>query len=285
MRSVGAAQAGALVAALSLACGSRPVARPPAAPAKSSGSPSASAAPLAPPAGAAATERFEETVEALEVPGFLPSLIVTPSSGGPSPVVVVAHGAGGAPEPHCDFYRALVRGRAFILCTRGRSIDRFLPEGERGYFYDGHHELGKELRAALDALAARHGARVDRERTVYAGFSQGASMGILALQQGAQTEARAQGILLVEGGFAEWTVALAQKLRDEGARRVALVCGRPVCKEDADRSAGWIRRGGLEVDVLYAEGAGHTYGGEVAPLVADAFQWIVADDPRWRASP
>jgi dienelactone hydrolase len=224
----------------------------------------------------------EARAEALEVDGFLPAVLVMPATDRVAPVVIVAHGAGGRPEPHCDFYRRLVRGRGFILCTRGHPIDARVPADEAAYFYDGHVELGKEVRAALDALLARYGSRVDLERSVYAGFSQGASMGILALQQGVAPDARVRGILLVEGGWREWTIALAEKLSSEGVRRVAIVCGRLVCKTESDQSANWIRRGGLEAEVLYAPGAGHTYDGAVAPLVADAWRWIVDDDPRWQ---
>ena len=39
-------------------------------------------------------------------------------------------------------------------------------------------------------LATKYGDRVDRERIVYAGYSQAASMGILYLQQGGATEAK-----------------------------------------------------------------------------------------------
>jgi predicted esterase len=269
-----------LSALMAVDCSGSVVSRAP----DSDGRGAASTAPLSAATATAPPEEVtEERVEALEVEGFPPSVVVVPATDRPAPVVVVGHGAGGRPEPHCDFYRALVRGRGFILCTRGRSMDAHLPESERGYFYDGHIELGKEVRAAVAALVRRYGARVDLERSVYAGFSQGATMGILALQQGVAPDARVGGILLVEGGWREWTVALAQKLADEGVRRVAIVCGQTVCKEEGDRSVGWIRRGGLEVELLHAPGAGHTYGGAVAPLVGEAWRWIVEGDPRWAA--
>ncbi len=274
----------ASLAVLLLGCGG-PVASPP--PGIGASEDIASSEPLAVMAAAEAAESNdagEERVEPLEVPGFLPSVVVVPATSRPAPVVIVGHGAGGRPEPHCDFYRKLVRGRGFIVCTRGRSIDALIPEGERGYFYDGHVELGKEVRAVIGALQGRYGERVDLDRSVYAGFSQGATMGILALQQGVAPDARVRGVLLVEGGWAEWTIALAEKLSREGVRRVAIVCGRPICKEEGERSAGWIRRGGLEAEVLEAKGAGHTYGGAVAPLVADAWQWIVEGDPRWASA-
>lgn len=276
-----------LVALATLGCSGATPAQPSASSALGARAPegttSVTSAQLAPSAASAdpVVTPVEERVEALEVPGFPASVVVLPTTRGKAPVLIVAHGAGGRPEPHCDFYRKLVRGRGFILCTTGRSMDALLPESERGYFYDGHIELGKELRAAVAALERTYGDRVDLDHRVYAGFSQGATMGILALQQGAAPDARVRGVLLVEGGWAEWTVALARKLASEGVRRVAIVCGRPVCKEEGDRSAGWIRRGGLEAQVLHAPGAGHTYGGAVAPLVGDAWRFIVEDDPRW----
>lgn len=222
-------------------------------------------------------------MELLDVPGFEPSVVVTPATtDAHAPLIIVAHGAGGRPEPHCERYRELVQGRAFILCTRGRALDRQLPPDQRGYFYDGHHELGKEVRLALEALEARYGDRVDRSRTIYAGYSQGATMGILYLQQGGATDAHVSGILLVEGGSAEWSIALSAKLRREGVGRVAIVCGQASCYRAAKTSRAWMERGGLEVTIDYAQGAGHTYGGPVAPLVEEAFDWIVATDERWK---
>jgi hypothetical protein len=243
------------------------------APVASSPAASASAAVAAPPP--------REHVEALEVPGFPPAVVVTPSHDRPAPVVIVAHGAGGRPEPHCDRYRQLVKGRAFILCTRGRASNKHLPEPERGYFYDGHPELGKEVRLALAALGDRYGARVDLQRTLYGGYSQGATMGILYLQQGGAPETKVAGVLLVEGGAAEWTVGVAKKLASEGVRKVAIVCGQVKCARAANTSRPWLEKGGLAVRVSYAQAGGHTYGGDVAPLVEAAFAWLIEGDERF----
>lgn len=226
---------------------------------------------------------IESRTERLEVQGFAPSVVVTPSTDRRgAPLVIVGHGAGGRPEPHCERYKELVRGRGFILCTAGRAMDKQLPEEERGYFYDGHHELGKEVVLALDALAKRYGDWVDLQGSIYGGYSQGATMGILYLQQGGAVEAKTAGILLVEGGSAEWTIGLAKKLKREGVRRVEIVCGQTSCAKAAKMSKAWITKAELDVATSYAEGAGHTYGGPVAPLVEQAFDRLVADDPRWR---
>jgi hypothetical protein len=195
----------------------------------------------------------------------------------------VTHGAGGRPEPHCDHYDAIVAGRAFILCTAGRPIGKHLPEEERGYFYDGHHELGREVVAAIEAAKARYGSRLDATGAIFAGYSQGASMGLLFLHEKKENAALFSRALFVEGGSADWNVALSERMRDAGLTRVAIVCGQRSCKDSADQSKVWMKRGGLDLRLDYAPGAGHTYGGAVAPLVEAAFAWLIEQDPRFDA--
>jgi hypothetical protein len=195
----------------------------------------------------------------------------------------VTHGAGGRPEPHCDRYDELVAGRAFILCTAGRPIGKHLPEEERGYFYDGHHELGREVIAAIEAAKARYGSRLDTSGAIFAGYSQGASMGLLFLHEKKENAALFSRALFVEGGSADWNVALSERMREAGLTRVAIVCGQKSCKDSADQSKVWMKRGGLDLRLDYAPGAGHTYGGAVAPLVEAAFAWLIEHDPRFSA--
>jgi hypothetical protein len=221
-------------------------------------------------------------VEALDVPGYLPSVLVAPADrGAPAPVVVVTHGAGGRPEPHCARYAELSRGEAFVLCTRGRTMNATLPPDDRGYFYDGHIELGNEVEAALGALASAYGARADLDAITFAGFSQGASMGILFLEQGGARAAHVRRILLVEGGAGDWTIDLASRLAKDGVDRVAIVCGQRSCHEKSERSMRWIEKAGLAAFSRYAEGAGHTDGGAVRPLVDEAWAWLVDGDERF----
>jgi predicted esterase len=240
-------------------------------------------APASASASASASPISVETgpVE-IEVPGFPPAYVLVPSpSKRPKPLVIVTHGAGGRPEPHCEFYAEFVKDRAFILCTRGRAMERHLPEPERGYFYDGHHELGKEVLAAIDAAEARWGDRLDHERAIFAGYSQGASMGLLFLHGKREFAARFSRALFVEGGSADWNVALSRQMREAGLTRVAIVCGQTSCKKTADQSLRYMEQGGLERLLRYAAGAGHTYGGPVAPHVEAAFAWLVEGDERF----
>lgn len=197
------------------------------------------------------------------------------------PLLIATHGAGGTPEAHCERWLALIETRAFILCTRGRETDRFLPPDQRGYFYDGHIELGKEVVRAVAALEKKFEGRVDVTRATYAGFSQGASMGALFIHQSREYAAMFGRVILVEGGAKEWTVSAAERLRDVGAR-VAVFCGQASCNQDARHSLKWMQRAGLDARVLYANGAGHTYGGEVGRQIEDARAWLFEGDARWQ---
>ncbi|MFO0552737.1 MAG: hypothetical protein U0271_30375 [Polyangiaceae bacterium] len=243
--------------------------------------PSASAPSSASVASVAPAVDDDSGFTELEVDGYKPSLVFVPHPGRAAPVIIVTHGAGGRPEPHCKRYRELAGDSAFLLCTAGRTIDVHQAPEQRRYFYDGHQELGREVVAALQALEARYGERVDPERRIFAGYSQGATMGILALEQGVAASAKIRRILLVEGGSHEWNIAIANRLHEDGVDRVAIVCGQTSCREAQEQSVRWMKKGGLDVRPSYAPGAGHTYEGTVAPLVDDAFAWLVDDDPRF----
>jgi predicted esterase len=213
----------------------------------------------------------------LAVPGFLPAVVwMPPSRERVYPLLVATHGAGGVPEADCEEWKYWVGTRAFILCPRGKGI---VASGAWGYYYPDHHALDREVVAAVDALrAAPTGARVDTDRAVYTGFSQGATMGALMMRaQGA----RFPRLVLVEGGFAEWTVGIARKYRAAGGERVLLVCGTNGCATRARRSAEWLTRAGLEAIAEHAQGAGHTTGGPVADAIGRRLDWVLEGDARW----
>ncbi len=238
-----------------------------------------SSAQPAPPHGAA-PER--STWALLPVEGFESAVVVEPPDDGRvRPLVVVTHGAGGRPEAHCERWEEIVGSSAFIACTRGRGMNTHLPEPERGYFYDGHHELGRELDESFVALERRYGARLDTRAAIFAGYSQGAAMGILALHEKPERAARFGGVLLVEGGTGDWNVALSERMLRLGVRRVAFVCGQASCIDAAQTSKPWLARAGLPLRVDYARGAGHTYRGAVGQLVEQAYAWVIEGDTRF----
>ena len=234
----------------------------------------AGGATLAPLAG--------EAFVALAVEGYRAAVVAVPlGAGSPRPLLVVTHGAGGRPEPHCAFWRALLGPRGFILCPRGTLLGSLAEPSEQGFFYRDHHALEREVAAAMAALRARYGGYLDERAPLYAGFSQGATMGALAFVKRPAVFAR---LVLMEGGVGEadeWTINGARAFGEGGGERVLLACGRPSCFLAAQRTLTYLAKAGVAGRVVHGVGAGHTYGGAVEAAVKGALPWITEGDSRW----
>jgi predicted esterase len=217
-----------------------------------------------------------EVVE-LEVPGFLPSVLVLPASDEPRPLFVVAHGAGDKPEWQCEWWEAALESRAVILCLRGSAM--FPRDPNTGFYFRDHHALGRELGAAVAAARALHAHRIAEGPLVFAGFSQGAIMGALIAQDRAPLFER---LILVEGGYDEWNVSGARRLGPKA--RVLFACGQEYCASRARRSMGWLARAGIPARLEHAPRGGHTYAGQVGERVRAALPWLLDGDARFRAT-
>jgi hypothetical protein len=234
----------------------------------------------------------------LEVPGFGAAVVSLPMGAtSPRPLLVATHGAEDLPEEHCALWRSVVGDAGFVLCPRGALVSAYVAPADRRYFYPNHEALGENVRHAVVALRERFAGYVDLARPMYAGFSQGATMGSLFLSRtpsfargasrGAEVKSSEEEIaftraILVEGGFEEWDLRASRAFAHAGGDRVAFACGRAKCLEGAQKCATFLRQAAVETLVVSAAGAGHTYGGAVAREVAKAFRWIAEDDPRWR---
>ena len=167
----------------------------------------------------------------LYVTGYGNAIVSVPSEArGARPVLVAAHGAGGRPSWQCEVWGKIVNHRGFVLCPQGTRMNW---DPYQGFFFRHHHALEKEVLAALEALRERFGQRVANGPVVYAGFSQGATMGALMVVKHPRIFQR---LVLVEGGEAEWDVPTAIRFRQGGGLRVLLVCGRRACTERAKTS-------------------------------------------------
>ncbi|MET0790329.1 MAG: alpha/beta hydrolase [Polyangiaceae bacterium] len=212
---------------------------------------------------------------ALEVPDFSASLVRLPEAGGKVPVLVVTHGAGGTAEAHCELWARIVKNKALLLCVRGRARG---PNPADGEYYPDHPTLERETFAALGALRARFPERIADGPVLYAGFSQGATMGALMLVDHAQEVTR---LVLVEGGFADWSVARARSFRERGGQRVLFVCGRKECAGPAKNSAYWFKLAGVPARVEYVPGAGHSHDERVEARIVATLPWLLEGDARW----
>lgn len=200
----------------------------------------------------------------LEVPGFLPAVLFVPPGTARRPLVVAAHGAGGSPEWDCEYWRRLTAGTRFVLCLRGKSMG-----SGGGFYYQNEHALEAELVAAERALRASE-PRVAEADGLYAGFSQGASMGSVMIgKHGASFPT-----LVLQEGFQLWNIARARAFAKSGGRRVLLVCGTEQCHRVATETARWLARGGVDSRVEYARGAGHTPLGEVMDRTQVGLSWL-----------
>jgi hypothetical protein len=212
-------------------------------------------------------------LRALEVPGFQPALLFSPAGTAARPLVVAAHGAGGSADWECEYWRRLTRGRAFILCLQGTP----LGGSYSGYYYRDHRALNREF-AAAERAARNAEPRILAGSGLYAGFSQGASMGTPILAEHAAAFPYA---VLIEG-FTPWNVPSGRQFQRAGGRRILIACGSKECAAVGKKSEHWLKASGAPVRLEYAAGAGHTPAGAVMDLVASALPWLFEGDPNWQ---
>lgn len=232
---------------------------------------SARPAPATPIADAEPVAEVRTDVRLLELADTPPALLVLPAVETPLPLVVSAHGAGGSPEWDCGWLTTVLPEPAVQLCLRGIPMGR----GGTSFYYPEHHSLGKWLRTSRDAVREQYASRLT-DAGVYVAYSQGATMGALALQS---AEPAMPDLLLIEGGTDGWTMARSRHFVQNGGRRVYFACGTSSCHTKAKAAAARLRDAGVEAQVRYAEGAGHTPLGAVGDLVRDGLRWLLQDTP------
>jgi len=214
------------------------------------------------------------SVIALQVPGFLPAVLMVPAVAETEtrPLLVAAHGAGGSPEWECDYWSRLVHDYPFILCLRGARM------GEGMFYYPNHHALAAELDAAVAATRARF-ANVADTAGLYAGFSQGASMGSLMI---AERAAAFPFVVLIEG-FTQWNIPLGRAFAKRGGQAVLFACGTRDCSSKASASASALEQAGVRARAETAPGVGHTPLGGVQERVSANVPWLLQGDSLWQA--
>ncbi len=255
----------------------RPSRAAPAAPAPSSlerAAPAPSPATSSLPAVEAAASRPALIAPAaqhpLAVDGFHPAVVSVPLGATQrAPTLIALHGNYDRPEWQCELWRYVVGPQPFIVCPRG--IPRAgAPKAEDRWEYGSVDALSREIDAGLAALAARYPEHARIERPWLAGFSLGAILGRVLAQR---SPARFSAYVFVEGGFEGWSPPTARRFRDQGGGRVLFACGQGACVAGARAAA---RTLGLdEARVVAAPGEGHTYGGQVAERVREAWPWLL----------
>jgi predicted esterase len=216
----------------------------------------------------------------LPVPGFPEAVVAIPSAPSePRPVVVVLHGMGDRPEPHCEAWRTITSAYGFVLCPRGQFDPARSSADRRRYTHPGGEALRQHIDAALAALSDRYGTLVDTTHPLLSGFSLGASEAAVLAQQEAERFSR---VALLEGGLDVWWAPNIGQFGWRGGTRVLFGCGSAWCTPPARAAAMRIDAEGIEAHVTFAD-VGH----HVAPSLQDALRaelpWFVDGDPRWQA--
>lgn len=148
--------------------------------------------------------------------------------------------------------------------------------GAGSFYYKQHYALGAEVAAAA-AAARRQFPRILPGSGIYAGFSQGASMGTLMIASHAE---QFPYVVLIEG-FTQWNIALARAFAKRGGRALLFVCGTRECATKAEASTQALQRAAVRSRSEHAVGAGHTASGAVMQRVVQQLSWLLADDPAW----
>lgn len=210
----------------------------------------------------------------LAVPGFADAVVSVPVGARRArPVMIAVHGNYDSPDFQCGQWRSMVGDRGFILCPRGVARSDSPGPDDIRYTYEG--KFAAELDAAIAALRERFGAHVDPGPMSYIAFSLGA---ILARGYVMRAPSRFDRLILIEGGGSGWD---ARALSKAGMTHMLWACGQAPCADTARVSAAAFERASIPSKVVYAKGAGHTYGGPVAELIRAEWEWLVTGDPRW----
>lgn len=191
------------------------------------------------------------------------------------PVLVAAHGRDDVPQPLCEMWRGLVGDRAFVVCPTGVPS----PNVAGSFTYDSDVALADEIDAAIDALREKFPNHVDDGPLVYAGFSLGSFQGVRVVNR---DPGRTPRVILIEGGHDPWTEDLIATFADGGGQRVLFVTGQAVNEQRSKTIAAELLRAGIGARVVHAEDAGHVYTGSVREKLAEAFDWVVEGDERWK---
>ena len=210
-------------------------------------------------------------LRSLDVPGFRAPLLYSPAGSERRPLLIATHGAGGSADWECAYWTRLTAGQVFVLCLAGTPLGHY-----QGFYYRDHLALERELNAA-EAVARAAEPRILAESGLYAGFSQGSTMGTSMIGKHGQSFPY---LVLIEG-FQLWNIPAARAFARAGGKRVLIACGSKECAKVGRDSVRYLGAGGIDARLEFAPGAGHTPTGAVQARVEAALPWLLEGDPRW----
>lgn len=215
----------------------------------------------------------------LRVPGHGDAVVSLPlGTREPRSIVLATHGNYDTPEWQCQVWRDIVQDDAFVLCPRGAARGDSPSASDTRYHYVSNQHLEKEIDAGVAALKELYPDYVDDGPMIFTGFSQGAIMGAMIMLRRPDRYPRA---VLIEGGNRAWSFASAKKFAQQGGKRVLFACGQWDCNQRATDAQRALSNAGVEAEIVFSKGEGHSYGGGVAERILETFDWVVQGDDRW----
>lgn len=240
--------------------------------------PPLSSAPAASSSPASPTEPPEPPFVELAADGH-PSAVVSIAerSASPATLVVATHGNFDRPEWQCEIFRSIATQDTFVLCPRGIARPDSPSQTDVRFTYANNQALEAEIEALRPALEARFGPRVASTPAIYAGFSLGAIMGVAILAR--SPAGRYDRAVLVEGGYDRIDATNAKAMAKSGIRKILFGCGQPACFHGAGAKAKTLANAGIDAKVVGSKKAGHTYDGDVARALGEAWPWLLEPAP------
>jgi pimeloyl-ACP methyl ester carboxylesterase len=205
----------------------------------------------------------------LDATMMVPSALAS-SNLAPLRVLFAAHGAGGSGVDHCEYWNKLVAEDVLIVCPTGTLLRKNDEQG--GAYFQSHLTLRAELDALIAALQSHFKGRLTPGEWLYLGYSQGATMGALALLEDAPLVGKSglSQLVLIEGGGENWNLSRSKKFKEAGGLSVALVCGTPSCGRHGQGNIPHLEKAGLTATLIEVEGGGHAYWGLMTEGVRSA---------------
>jgi pimeloyl-ACP methyl ester carboxylesterase len=213
-----------------------------------------------------------EWLERLPLKDFGDAVVAVPfGATSPRPVLIGAHGRGDRPEWACGEWRGATDAHPFILCPHGVPV-RASPG--QGLSFAGADRLKREIDAGLEALRARFGRYVADGPMIFAGFSQGAFLGVAVA---ADDPKRFPVVVLGEGGQSTWTADRAARFAQGGGVRVLFVCSTGACDAATKPALLTLQREGVEAKMISAGHIGHLVDDRVVAVIRQEWPWVVRD--------
>lgn len=204
---------------------------------------------------------FQDAAERAQILTILPP----GAAAGPRPLIVVLHGYGGEARTNAEKFRRAAAGSGAILAAP----NALRPgPGGRGFSWTFRDEAEWWVLRVVERVAAKH--RIDPQRVILAGFSQGASA---ALTVGLAHPDRFAGLLAIAGHYD----AHLMPPPPEGGPRVYLLAGaRDPAVQTFREARVNLEAAGLDVRLRVIAGLGHAYPQRSEAELAEALEFLLA---------